>query len=152
MLVRCLLVCINRSLGLGKVCTTRGSKLSFSKTVILRWLAIVFVTLHSLDEHSCEEPRNFLYHIQTNYIALRVVVAMANGNSSFAITLTELCSSAAIMSGGHDSGACNDGFLPILYIIQSTFRPLQMHSKRRYKICICSVILWELKSFQNYTG
>ena len=27
-----------------------------------------------------------------------------------------------------------------------------MHSKRRYKICTCSVILWELESFRNYKG
>ena len=27
-----------------------------------------------------------------------------------------------------------------------------MHSKRRYKICICSVILGELESFRNYKG
>ena len=27
-----------------------------------------------------------------------------------------------------------------------------MHSKRRYKIFICSVILGELKSFRNYKG
>ena len=27
-----------------------------------------------------------------------------------------------------------------------------MHSKRRYKICICSVILGELESFRNYEG
>ena len=27
-----------------------------------------------------------------------------------------------------------------------------MHSKRRYQICICSVILGELKSFRNYKG
>ena len=27
-----------------------------------------------------------------------------------------------------------------------------MHSKRRYKICICSVILVELESFRNYEG
>ena len=27
-----------------------------------------------------------------------------------------------------------------------------MHSKRRYKICICSVILGELESFRNYNG
>ena len=27
-----------------------------------------------------------------------------------------------------------------------------MHSKRRYKIFICSVILGELKSFRNYNG
>ena len=36
--------------------------------------------------------------------------------------------------------------------IQSTFRSLEMHSKRRYKICICSVILGELESFRNYKG
>ena len=27
-----------------------------------------------------------------------------------------------------------------------------MHSKRRYKICICSVILGELESFRNHKG
>ena len=27
-----------------------------------------------------------------------------------------------------------------------------MHSKRRYKICICSVILGEKESFRNYKG
>ena len=27
-----------------------------------------------------------------------------------------------------------------------------MHSERRYKICICSVILGELVSFRNYKG
>ena len=27
-----------------------------------------------------------------------------------------------------------------------------MHSKRRYKICMCSVILGELESFRNYNG
>ena len=27
-----------------------------------------------------------------------------------------------------------------------------MNSKRRYKICICSVILGELESFRNYKG
>ena len=27
-----------------------------------------------------------------------------------------------------------------------------MHSKRRYKICICSVILGELESFRNCKG
>ena len=36
--------------------------------------------------------------------------------------------------------------------MQSIFRPLEMHSKRRYKICICSVILGELESFRNYKG
>ena len=28
----------------------------------------------------------------------------------------------------------------------------RMHSKRRYKICICSVILGELESLRNYKG
>ena len=27
-----------------------------------------------------------------------------------------------------------------------------MHSKGRYKICICSIILAELESFRNYKG
>ena len=31
-------------------------------------------------------------------------------------------------------------------------RCLEMHSKWRYKICICLVILGELKSFRNYKG
>ena len=47
-------------------------------------------------------------------------------------------------------GLPNDGFLlnslKTLFDVrtQSTFRFLEMHSKRRYKICICSVILGEL--------
>ena len=36
--------------------------------------------------------------------------------------------------------------------IQSTFRSLEMHSKRSFKICMCSVILGELESFRNYKG
>ena len=32
------------------------------------------------------------------------------------------------------------------------FRCLEMHSKRGYKICICSLILGELESFRNYRG
>ena len=36
--------------------------------------------------------------------------------------------------------------------MHSTFRSVEMHSRRRYKICICSVILGELESFQNYKG
>ena len=36
--------------------------------------------------------------------------------------------------------------------IQSIFRSLEMHCKRRYKICIFSVILGELESFRNYQG
>ena len=34
--------------------------------------------------------------------------------------------------------------------IQSTFRSLIIHSNRRYKIYICSVILEQLESFGNY--
>ena len=36
--------------------------------------------------------------------------------------------------------------------IQSTFRSFKMHSKRRYKISICSVILGELESSRNHKG
>ena len=44
------------------------------------------------------------------------------------------------------SGAPNDGFLPnklktLFEAIQSPFRSLEVHSKRGYKICNCSVIL-----------
>ena len=38
------------------------------------------------------------------------------------------------------------------YAIQSTFRSLEMYSRQRYKICICSVILGELRAFRNYKG
>ena len=33
-----------------------------------------------------------------------------------------------------------------------SFRSLEMHSKRSYKICICSVIRGELEDFRNYKG
>ena len=36
--------------------------------------------------------------------------------------------------------------------IQSRCGSLEMHSKRRYKICICLIILEELESFLNYKG
>ena len=36
--------------------------------------------------------------------------------------------------------------------IQSTFSSLEMHFKRCYKICICSVVLGQLESFRNYKG
>ena len=36
--------------------------------------------------------------------------------------------------------------------IQRTFRALEKHSRRRCKICICSVTLGELQSFGNYKG
>ena len=34
--------------------------------------------------------------------------------------------------------------------IQNTFRSLEMHSKQRCKICICSFILGQLEFFRNY--
>ena len=33
-----------------------------------------------------------------------------------------------------------------------TSRPLEVHSRRRHKVCICSVILGELESLRNYKG
>ena len=36
--------------------------------------------------------------------------------------------------------------------IQSIFRPFEIHSNRRYKIYICSVILGQFDSFRNYQG
>ena len=56
------------------------------------------------------------------------------------------------------AGAPNDGFLPntlrTLFRLSRVFLDLywEMHSKRRYRIIICSVILGELKSFRNYKG
>ena len=47
----------------------------------------------------------------------------------------------------HCWGVPNDGFL-LLYVERS----LEMHSKRRYKICIFSVMLGEMESFRNYKG
>ena len=53
------------------------------------------------------------------------------------------------------TGAPNDDFL--LKTLKTLFRlsrvllgSLEMHSKRRYKICIRSGILGELESFRNY--
>ena len=40
----------------------------------------------------------------------------------------------------------------VVFSWQCTFRSLELLSKRRYKICIRSVILDELKSFRNYEG
>ena len=58
------------------------------------------------------------------------------------------------------TGALNDGFLlnalkkllRLSRLLQ--FRSLEMHSKRCYKICICSVILGQLiiESFRNDKG
>ena len=36
--------------------------------------------------------------------------------------------------------------------IEGSFRSPEMHSQRRYKICICSVILGHLESFRNFEG
>ena len=58
----------------------------------------------------------------------------------------------------HQIEALNDGFLLSEYIantfwaVQNTFRPLEMHSDRRFKIWICSAIYRELESFRNYKG
>ena len=53
--------------------------------------------------------------------------------------------------GGQETGAPNDSFL--LNTLKTLFRrAVEMHSRCRYNICICSVILGELESFQNYTG
>ena len=55
-------------------------------------------------------------------------------------------------------GLPNDGFLlnslKTLFSVrtQSFFRSLEIHSKRGYKICSCSVILGELMSFRNHKG
>ena len=52
-------------------------------------------------------------------------------------------------------GSPNDGFLlNILKTLfrKSTFRFLEIHSYRRYKIYICSIILGQLESFRNYPG
>ena len=53
----------------------------------------------------------------------------------------------------------NDGFflntctLKILFrLFQSTFRSLEMHSKRHFKIFICLVIIRELESFRKLQG
>ena len=64
---------------------------------------------------------------------------------------------AKILSIIYLSGATKDGFLSrfienTFEAIQSILRYLEMHSKRREKICICSVTLGELVSFRNYKG
>ena len=53
-------------------------------------------------------------------------------------------------------GVPNDGFLlntctlkTVFRLFQSTFRSLEMHSKRHFKICICLVIPGELESFRK---
>ena len=51
------------------------------------------------------------------------------------------------------SGALNDlNTLKTLFRLPRVLRSLEMHSKRRYKICTCSVKLGELESFRKYKG
>ena len=56
----------------------------------------------------------------------------------------------------HSTGAQNGGFLlnalKALFRLSRVlqFRSLEMHSKQRYKTCICFVILGQLESFRNY--
>ena len=49
----------------------------------------------------------------------------------------------------HQPGAPNDGFLLNTLKTLFTFRCLEMYSRQRYKICICSAILGELESFRS---
>ena len=49
----------------------------------------------------------------------------------------------------HQPGAPNDGFLLNTLKTLFTFRCLEMYSKQRYKICICSAFLGELESFRS---
>ena len=58
---------------------------------------------------------------------------------------------------GYLSGAPNDDFLlntlkTFFQAIQSSFRFLEIHSKRRYKLCIRSIILGHFESFRNFKG
>ena len=57
----------------------------------------------------------------------------------------------------HLSGGTQQRFPPkcienTFSLIHSTFKSLEMHSKWRYKSCICSVVLGQLESFRNYLG
>ena len=56
---------------------------------------------------------------------------------------------ALVGSKHHQPGAPNDGFLLNTLKTLFTFRCLEMYSKQRYKICICSAILDELESFRS---
>ena len=51
---------------------------------------------------------------------------------------------------GHPTTVPRKYTVNTFYTIKSTFRSLKMHSKRRYKICVCSVIVEELETFRNY--
>ena len=54
----------------------------------------------------------------------------------------------------NEPGVHNDGFLlnELKSLFRLSFRSLEMHSKRRYKICICSVMLGKPEVFRNYEG
>ena len=62
---------------------------------------------------------------------------------------TELCHFELQTKQGHPTTVFLLNTLKTLFAIQSTFRYLEMHSKRRYKICICSVILGEFQTFRK---
>ena len=56
-----------------------------------------------------------------------------------------------------EAGAPNHGYLlnalkTLFRLSESTFKSLEMHSKRRYKSCICSVVLGQIESFRNHLG
>ena len=54
-----------------------------------------------------------------------------------------------VYSQGHPKRVSSQIHLIHFFVIQSIFRPLEMHSKWCYKIYICSVILRELECFRN---
>ena len=54
-----------------------------------------------------------------------------------------------VYSQGHPKRVSSQIHLKHFFVIQSIFGPLEMHSKWRYKIYICSVILRELECFRN---
>ena len=66
-------------------------------------------------------------------------------------SLPLLCKSeGTFFRGTHDGFLLNR--LKHFFRFPEYFRSLEMHSKRRYRICICSVIPGELDSFRNYRG
>ena len=68
----------------------------------------------------------------------------------------EQFSHVAMLKNEAALGVSNYGFLLYttlkLFLDYPEYFSLEMHPKRQYKICICSVILGELESFRNYNG
>ena len=59
----------------------------------------------------------------------------------------------ALLVSRFKTGALNDEYIEnTLWVIQSTLKSLEMHSKQRCKICVCSVILEGLGPFRSYKG